>query len=185
MPYFDTFKNPWRGYFNINNTPSIEAQIRIQEGALNRMGVTPPPMVKRGMVDRIFDALNVGQYTVMGALRNITDNDPNTTIVQGILEGLKAGNPFGQGYEKGEAQFSDVLTNLGWEGKPTQDGKLSWSQLGKGVVGFVGDILLDPLNYVTFGTANLLKGTKAAKKLCLKRIKKLLKNCLKVEQKKY
>ena len=165
MPYFDTFKNAWRGYFNISNTPSIEAQIRMQERALNRMGVTPPPMVKRSMVDRIFDALNIGQYAVMGALRNITDNDPNTTIVQGILEGLKAGNPFGQGYEKGEAQFSDVLTNLGWEGKPTQDGKLSWSQLGKGAVSLAGDILLDPLNYVTFGTASLLKGTKAGKKV--------------------
>lgn len=47
---------------------------------------------------------------------------------------------------KEKSDFNDVLTEAGWEPE-TRLGKI-----GKGGVGFVGGVLMDPITYLTFGT---------------------------------
>lgn len=110
---------------------------------------------RRGVVDRLLDGLQVGQYAVMGGLDNMTDGNPNTGVIEGIRGGFRAGNPFGKGYEEGEAMFSDVLGNVGWNPE-SGAGKFA-----KGAVGLAGDIFLDPLTYVNpFSAASkVVKGT--------------------------
>lgn len=118
----------------------------------------PPIEVKenRSLIDRLFDALSVGNYTIAGGVKSEMEGG---NFFQGVWEGLKASNPFGEGYNKGEVTWSDVLEEGGWEAD-SLGGKIA-----RGGVGFLLDVFLDPLTYVTFGGAGLLKGTgKAALK---------------------
>ena len=94
----------------------------------------------RGLVDRLFDMLQIGNYATAGALYNATDKDPNTSMLGGVVEGIKAGNPLGKGNESGEKVFGDVLGNVGWNPE-SMPGKVA-----KGAVGLAGDIFLDPLS---------------------------------------
>jgi len=89
----------------------------------------------------------------MGGFKKIIENDLNTKFGQGVLDGLKAANPFGDGYEKGEANFSQVMGNMGWN---PQSGL---GKFAKGAVGFAGDVLLDPTTYLTLGAKPILQGT--------------------------
>lgn len=110
---------------------------------------------KRGVVDRLFDVLQIGNYATAGALYNLTDGDKNTGAIEGFVEGIKAGNPLGKGNEEGEKVYSDVLGNLGWNPE-SMPGKIA-----KGAVGLTGDILLDPLTYINPFSAlgKITKGT--------------------------
>ena len=99
------------------------------------------------------DSLMVGVYPIAGAVKNAIDDDPDTTILGGFGKGLKSANPFGEDYKEGETTWSDVIGEAGWN--PTSmPGKIA-----KGALGLVGDIFLDPITYLTFGTSALLKGT--------------------------
>ena len=100
--------------------------------------------------------LSVGNYTIAGAFKSFQDRG---NLWSGAWEGLKAANPFGSGYTKGEVTWSDVLENSGW--KTNTIG----ASIGRGATGFLLDVLLDPLTYATFGGTAILKGTgKAALK---------------------
>lgn len=117
----------------------------------------------RSWLDRTFDMLSVGQYATMGFLTNLFEDGGKVTLDKAFgqaWEGAKAGNPFGQGNEKGEYYFEDVLNKYtDWENwNPTwETDKLG--TVGKFVGNLAGDILLDPLTYVTLGTGNLIRGT--------------------------
>ena len=122
-----------------------------------------PKSDKRGAVDRLFDMIQVGNYAGASALYNVTDDDPNTTMMEGLKEGIKAGNPFGKGNEVGEKVYSDVLGNIGWNPE-----KLP-GKIAKGAAGLALDIGLDPLSYVNpfsaaskviGGTGSVVKGGK-------------------------
>ncbi len=108
---------------------------------------------KRTNWDRIGDALYVGVYPIAGAVKNLIDDDESTTAYRGFTSGLKAANPFGEGYQKGETTWSDVLDTVGWQ-PITTGGKIA-----RGVVGLVADVFLDPTTYLSGGVTGLLKGT--------------------------
>ena len=55
---------------------------------------------KRSNIDRFFDVLSIGTYAVLGGLYNLTDGKDDTGALRGVWEGVKAGNPFGEGNEK-------------------------------------------------------------------------------------
>ena len=115
---------------------------------------------KRNFLTRTFDLLNVGGYVTAGIAKGMLSGS-DVSIAEGISGGLKAGNPFGKGYAKGRHIYSEVLDVAGW--KPTTlSGKIA-----RGVVGFAGDVLLDPTTYLTGGFSALVKGTgkKAAAKV--------------------
>ena len=106
---------------------------------------------KRGALDRLFDALSVGQYVSAGIARGAARDD--MTMFEGVIGGLRAANPLGKGYEKGEHSYSQFLDDVGW--RPESTG----GKIARGVVGFVGDVMLDPATYVSGGASALVKGT--------------------------
>ena len=96
---------------------------------------------------KVLDILNRGQYMVLNPIRHLTDDKPDTpgTILKSVWDGFRG---------KERSQTTDVLGNLGWN--PTSmSGKVT-----RGLVGFAGDILLDPVTYIPF--ANLTKLGKLA-----------------------
>ena len=149
-------------YSQANTT--LEKMIKNKEGEL---GFVPEynNKPKRSPIDRIIDGLNIGQYAVMGALYNLTDNDPTNKWYEGAWKGIKSGNPFGEDYQEYEKSFGDVLNNLGWEKEKNPQGKwynpLSWSpkNVARNVTSIAGDMFLDPLNYLSLGTKELVEGT--------------------------
>jgi endonuclease YncB( thermonuclease family) len=118
-----------------------------------------PPEIRTGL-DRTLDALSMPLYATAGMVKGAID--PNTTVLQGMVSGIRAGNPFGQGYAPGETTYSDVLETAGW--KPTSLG----GKIAKGSLGFLGDVFLDPTTYLTFGVGALLKGTGKAAQMANK-----------------
>lgn len=108
---------------------------------------------ERGTLDRIFGMLGYGG--IVEGLYNLTDDDENTTFGQGLVEGFKYMNPFEDDVTQRNT-FSDVLENMGWE--DNEDGKLN---IGRGIAGFVGDVLLDPLTFLNpyASAGKVLKGT--------------------------
>ena len=111
---------------------------------------------KRGTLDRILGVL--GYNGITQGLYNITDNDDSTTFVGGLKQGLKYWNPTTDDVS-GRKTFSDVLKNLGWEDKDPDH--LSVSDVGRGVVGFIGDVVTDPLSYINpfSSAAKIVKGS--------------------------
>lgn len=111
---------------------------------------------KRGTLDRILGVL--GYNGITQGLYNITDNDDSTTFVGGLKQGLKYWNPTTDDVSNRKT-FSDVLKNLGWEDKDPDH--LSVSDVGRGVVGFIGDVVTDPLSYINpfSSTAKIVKGS--------------------------
>ena len=108
---------------------------------------------KRGLLDRLFGTMYYNG--IIEGLYNATDNDDSTTFGQGLVEGAKYMNPF-ENDVSGRITTSDVLRNLGWEDR--EDGK---PNIARGVVGFIGDVLLDPMTYLNpFSSAGkIAKGT--------------------------
>ena len=111
---------------------------------------------KRGTLDRILGVL--GYNGITQGLYNITDNDDSTTFVGGLKQGLKYWNPTTDDVSDRKT-FSDVLKNLGWEDKDPDH--LSVSDVGRGVAGFIGDVVTDPLSYINpfSSTAKIVKGS--------------------------
>lgn len=111
---------------------------------------------KRGTLDRILGVL--GYNGITQGLYNITDNDDSTTFVGGLKQGLKYWNPATDDVSDRKT-FSDVLKNLGWEDKDPDH--LSVSDVGRGVVGFIGDVVTDPLSYINpfSSAAKIVKGS--------------------------
>ena len=111
---------------------------------------------KRGTLDRILGVL--GYNGITQGLYNITDNDDSTTFVGGLKQGLKYWNPTTDDVSDRKT-FSDVLKNLGWEDKDPDH--LSVSDIGRGAVGFIGDVVTDPLSYINpfSSAAKIVKGS--------------------------
>ena len=111
---------------------------------------------KRGLLDRVFGVL--GYNGIVEGLYNLTDNDDSTTFTQGLKEGLHNMNPFEDDVSQRNT-FSDVLKNLGWEDKENGSPNVL-----RGIAGFVGDVLLDPLTYLNpyASAAKIVKGSGAA-----------------------
>ena len=118
--------------------------------------VAEPQKNKRGVMDRIFGAL--GYSGITEGLYNMVDDDENSTFASGLREGLKYMNPLTNDVS-GRHTFSDFLEEAGWEDKNPD--KLGWDDVGRGVAGFAGDVLTDPLTYLNpySAIAKVVKGT--------------------------
>ena len=104
---------------------------------------------KRGNLDRAIDFLMFPIYSVAGQFDAITHRK---NPLEAITNSLRASNPFGEGYEKGEVTFSNILNR---EVHPTN----TLGKVATGVVGFALDVFLDPTTYLSGGTSALVKGT--------------------------
>lgn len=126
---------------------------RIYNSLENRKRMMQALPEKRSFLDRTFDALLVGNYAVAGAFDGMVRDDKS--VLEGIVGGFKAANPFGKGYKEGETSFSDVFRSAGWE----SENEGFFTKATRGTAGFALDVLLDPTTYLTFGTSALAKGT--------------------------
>ena len=111
---------------------------------------------KRGIMDRIFGVL--GYSGITEGLYNMVDDDENSTFTSGLREGLKYMNPLTNDVS-GRHTFSDFLEEAGWEDKNPD--KLGLDDIGRGIAGFAGDVLTDPLTYINpYGAiSKVVKGT--------------------------
>ena len=117
---------------------------------------------KRGTLDRIFGLIS-NNSLVQGAYYALDDDD-DTTFLQGVGEGFSFMNPFKDDVSNRKS-FSDVLELIEKDEDPTDD-KLG-ENVVEGLLGFAGDVLLDPLTYVSGGFSaigKVAKGSGAAVK---------------------
>ena len=117
---------------------------------------------KRGTLDRIFGLIS-NNSLVQGAYYAL-DNDDDTTFMQGVKEGFSYMNPFNDDVSNRKS-FSDVIELIEKDEDPTDD-KLG-ENIVEGLLGFTGDVFLDPLTYVTGGfsaVGKIAKGSGAAVK---------------------
>ena len=115
---------------------------------------------KRGTLDRVFGLISNNSLTQ--GLYYALDDDRNTTFIQGVKEGISYMNPFKDDVTNRKS-FSDVLELM--DEDPTDD-KIG-ENVVEGLLGFAGDVLLDPLTYVTGGASaigKVVKGSGAATK---------------------
>lgn len=117
---------------------------------------------KRGTLDRIFGLIS-NNSLVQGAYYALDDDD-DTTFLQGVGEGFSFMNPFKNDVSNRKS-FSDVLELIEKDEDPTDD-KLG-ENVVEGLLGFAGDVLLDPLTYLSGGFSaigKVAKGSGAAVK---------------------
>ncbi len=120
---------------------------------------------QRSVMTRALDLLSTPLYATAGLVKGLVDNNSSDNIspIQGFVQGLEAGNPFGPGNPQARYTYGKVLEAAGWQ--PTT----LYGKIAKGVAGLGLDVLLDPTTYLSGGTSAILKGTglagKAAKSL--------------------
>jgi hypothetical protein len=121
------------------------------------------PSLMNGLMT-VLDVIQRPQYMVTNTLEDLTDDKKDSfgDVLKGMGQGLTGAR---------KSYTTDVLDNLGWEnndaytwyGKAKNgDGSLNFSNTLRGLLGFVGDVALDPTTYLTAGT--LAAGKAMAKK---------------------
>lgn len=145
--FMKRFENPYMDTFKVNRpTPNMVPYSSFKPE------VSEEP-TKRSVLGRVFDTLLAPNYAVAGFVDGFVDGKGGRTPLQGAWEGIKAGNPFGKGFEEGRTTFSDVLETGGWKPESLM------GKIGKGATGFVLDVVFDPTTYLTGGLSAVVKGT--------------------------
>lgn len=148
--FTNQFKNPYE--YSLGS-PSSDVVSTMTENMMYR----PPLEIdeNRSFLDRTLDTLMLPTYAGAGFVDGLVDGSGEGTRTpwQGMIQGIQAGNPFGKGYIKGETTYSDVLHSAGWQPEGTL------GKIGKGVIGFGLDVVLDPTTYLTGGISAGIKGT--------------------------
>lgn len=123
----------------------------------------------RTFLEEVFDLLSVGQYASVGKLKGVQRLSkegkpiraglasagflPTKESIKGVAQGLSI-LPGWEGFKDPEDHsFSEYLGDSGWNPDSTV------GKFAKGAIGFVGDVALDPLTYVSGGAGGVLKGT--------------------------
>lgn len=139
-------------YTNFREEAVQDNKERIEEEARN----------KRGTLDRVFGLIS--NNSLAQGLYYTFDDDEDTTFLQGVGEGFFFMNPFKDDVSNRKS-FSDVIELIEKDKDPTDD-KLG-ENVVEGLLGFAGDVLLDPLTYVSGGFSaigKVAKGSGAAVK---------------------
>lgn len=162
-PYSQDYNNPWAlNYSYSADSPLYYTKYREEAAQLNKEKVEAESKNKRGTLDRIFGLIS-NNSLVQGAYYAL-DDDKDTTFLQGLGEGISFMNPFKDDVSNRKS-FSDVIELLEKDSNPNDD-KFG-ENVVEGLLGFAGDVLLDPLTYVTGGFSaigKIAKGSGAAVK---------------------
>src|SRR6478672_9566136 len=76
--------------------------------------------ISSGVVGDIFNILGRPMHAISGGVYNAVDNNPDTTVGQGIVEGVTG---------KGQHNWAEILDKLGLK-----------NRVAKSVLGFAGDV---------------------------------------------
>ena len=157
---FENFRNNYLEYKKGNISydelfryvPAYQNRKHIEEQLEYNEKFAEENKAERPLVDRI---LGVFQYNgIIEGLYNLTDGDEDTTFLQGLKDGLKYWNPFTDDVSNRHT-FSDVLENTSKQTGLFVDenpDKLDPSDVPRAVYGFLGDVVLDPLSWLSGGT---------------------------------
>lgn len=104
---------------------------------------TDEPEDKQSMFWDVIDVISRPQRAVTTGIKNVLDEDNNTTLLGGLRDGITGKSKQGTG---------DILEDLGWN-PDTTAGKVA-----KGITSFAGDVALDPLTYVPGGVLTKIPG---------------------------
>lgn len=154
--YEQNNNNPWKSqYFYPSTSPLYYNNFRNDEINKNKEQLEEEAKQKRGTLDRIFGLIS-NNSLVQGIYYSL-DDDEDTTFLQGVGEGFSFMNPFNDDVSNRKT-FSDIIDLA--DDDPTDD-KFG-ENLIEGALGFAGDVLLDPLTYVTGGFSALGKVAKGS-----------------------
>ena len=160
-PYSQDSHNPWAlNYSYSADSPLYYTRYRDEAVQRNKDETEAEARKKRGTLDRVFGLISNNSLTQ--GLYYALDDDRNTTFMQGVKEGISYMNPFKDDVTNRKS-FSDVLELM--DEDPTDD-KIG-ENVVEGLLGFAGDVLLDPLTYVSGGASaigKVVKGSGAATK---------------------
>ena len=161
--YEQEYSNPYKSQYHYSSTsPLFYTNFRSDVFAKDKQQLEDEAKEKRGILDRIFGLIS-NNSLVQGAYYAL-DDDEDTTFLQGVGEGFSFMNPFKDDVSNRKS-FSDVLELIEKDKDPTDD-KLG-ENVVEGLLGFAGDVLLDPLTYVSGGFSaigKVAKGSGAAVK---------------------
>ena len=161
--YEQEHSNPFKSQYTYSSTsPLFYTNYRNDLVTKNKEQLEDEAKQKRGILDRIFGLISNNSLTQ--GLYYALDDDEDTTFLQGVGEGFSFMNPFKDDVSNRKS-FSDVLELIEKDKDPTDD-KLG-ENVVEGLLGFAGDVLLDPLTYVSGGFSaigKVAKGSGAAVK---------------------
>lgn len=148
--------------FDLNNyysptSPLYYTNFREEAVQRNKERIEEEARNKRGTLDRVF-GLIFNNSLVQGLYYSL-DDDENTTFLQGVGEGFSFMNPFKDDVSNRKS-FSDVLELIEKDEDPTDDKR--GENIVEGLLGFAGDVLLDPLTYISGGFSALGKVAKGS-----------------------
>lgn len=151
--YEQEYSNPYKSQYHYSSTsPLFYTNFRSDVVAKDKQQLEDEAKEKRGVLDRIFGLISNNSLTQ--GLYYAFDDDDDTTFLQGVGEGFSYMNPFKDDVSNRKS-FSDVLELF--DEDPTDD-KLG-ENIVEGLLGFAGDVLLDPLTYVSGGFSAIGKVT--------------------------
>ena len=144
---------------NIDSTFYNRKDIYDLKQRLKASGVEIPETKKDkpGIITRILDTLSTPGYAVTTALYNALDNNKDTKVLKGLLDGVVGGLTSNSDKYKEGSDLVDLMV-----GEQKKDAGIG-EKVGRFAGGMALDVLLDPTTYLTFGTSALVKG--ASKKV--------------------
>ena len=148
--------------FDLNNyysptSPLYYTNFRGEAVQRNKERIEEEAKNKRGTLDRVFGLIS--NNSLVQGLYYSLDDDEDTTFLQGVGEGFSFMNPFKDDVSNRKS-FSDVIELIEKDEDPTDDKR--GENIVEGLLGFAGDVLLDPLTYVSGGFSALGKVAKGS-----------------------
>lgn len=135
---YDILKNYFAGQAGSGPAQSDVAKYILLNAQPNKLSPAKAKIHSNGLVSRLLDLLSRTNYASAEFVRNVV-SDKETAGLEDIWAGLSG---------KKKTTYSDVLKEAGMD-----------SGVARGVLGFAGDVLLDPLTYVG-GAGIVSKGSK-------------------------
>ena len=147
-------------YYYSPTSPLYYTNFREEAIQRNKEEIEEEAKNKRGTLDRVFGLIS-NNSLVQGAYYAF-DDDEDTTFLQGVREGFSYMNPFKD--DVSNRKTTHDLLELK-DDNPTDDS--IGENVVEGLLGFAGDVLLDPLTWVSGGASaigKIVKGSGAATK---------------------
>ena len=144
-------------YYYSPTSPLYYTNFRGEAVQRNKERIEEEAKNKRGTLDRVFGLIS--NNSLVQGLYYSLDDDEDTTFLQGVGEGFSFMNPFKDDVSNRKS-FSDVIELIEKDEDPTDDKR--GENIVEGLLGFAGDVLLDPLTYISGGFSALGKVAKGS-----------------------
>ena len=139
---------------NIDSTFYNRKDIYDLKQRLDASGIDIPDTKKDkpGIITRALDILSTPGYAMTTMLYNAFDNNKDTKVLKGLLDGIVGGLTSDNNKYKEGSDLVDLMV-----GEQKKDAGIG-EKVGRFAGGMALDVLLDPTTYLTFGTSALVKG---------------------------